>query len=157
MIYSDPYSYNSPYSGDPIFDWDNFDLMKFLFDDISVARIIMFVIVGFVLFLTVFSIGINVKDWIVNVYRYAKMGWFQFKYPDYRERIIRLKYEIYVVGIPTGEVFYVNRQNIKKLKRRGIISWQNSIGCYVFDDDDIEEIENIVFKRYEGLSRVVFN
>jgi len=127
----------------------------------TVAKMVMYIIAGFILFMTFLSIGINIKDWIINVYRYSKMGWFQLGYPNYKEKIIKLKFEVYIVGIPTGEVFYVNRKNIKKLKRLYLISWHNGIGCYTFDDEFTDEIKRIISPlvvRYESnTNKVVFD
>lgn len=109
--------------------------------DISIPRFIIFVICLAVLILTTFSIFINFFDWIKTIYSYSKLGWFQFSYPDYEEKIIRMKYEVYIVGYPSGEIIYVDRSLLKKLKRKKLIKWSNAIGYYAFSDQHLEKIK----------------
>jgi hypothetical protein len=124
-----------------------------MFHGITIGQAIMFFICGSVLILTLYSLGINICDWIIKVIAYAKLGWLQFSYPDFNEKILKIKYDIYVVGFPSGEIFYVDKKKINKLKRKELIKWDSEYLCYVFEDEDIEEIKKIaspiITFRYE--------
>jgi hypothetical protein len=159
MTYNDYYNNNyDPYGG---WDLKDFSFTDFFFSDMTVAKMIMLVIAGFVFVLTMMSIGINIWDLVVNIYRYSKMGWFQFAYPNYKEKIIKLKFEIYIVGIPSGEIFYIDRDDLKRLKRKSLVNWHNGIGYYTFDDENVEkikkEISPLIFIRHENGNRVIFD
>jgi hypothetical protein len=50
----------------------------------------------------------------------------------------------YVIGIPSGEVIYINDINIKKLKFTGYIKYDKDKGIYFFNDGDYEPIKRII-------------
>jgi len=112
--------------------------------EITLPKAIIYTISLSVLFLTLISLGINFLDWLVNIYTYTRLGWFQLGYPDYEETIIKVRYEIYVVGFPSGEIFYVDRSKLRKLKRKKLIKWSNAVGCYCYDDNDVETIKKAI-------------
>ena len=92
------------------------------------------------IFLFLFSISINIPFWISNFK-------FNRKLNKSREKTIRIRYEIYIVGFPSGEIFYTDKRKLNKLKRKNLISWNNSIGCYVFSDEQVEDVK----KRIEPI------
>jgi len=120
------------------------DFLYDLFYGITIIQAIMFFVCGSVLFLTLFSIVINFVDWLTQIIAYAKLGWLQFKYPDFDEKILRVKFDIYVVGFPSGEIFYVNRRKLNKLKRKDLVKWDIEYLCYTFEDENSEKVQKIV-------------
>lgn len=132
--------------------------MNWLFDLIfrsSLQMSIVYSVTFFILFITILSLCINLYDWILTVYNNTKDGWFQLSYPNSKDKIVRIKFQIYVVGYPSGEVFYVDEKKIKKLKRKKIIFWSGDVGCYIFNDEYSYEVGKItapdVIFRYETL------
>lgn len=121
----------------------------------SLPMAMVYSVTFFVLFITLFSLGINLYDWIITVRNNIRDGWFQLSYPNSKDKIVRIKFQIYVVGYPSGEVFYVDEKKIKKLKRKKIIYWSGDVGCYIFKDEDSDEVKKItapdVIFRYETL------
>lgn len=55
-----------------------------------------------------------------------------------------IKYDTYIVGEPSGEIFYVDKKRINKLKKYNLIAWSNEIGRYLFKDDKVEEIKKTI-------------
>lgn len=121
--------------------------MEWLYDMIgplTIPKTIMIVICMGVVILTLVSILINFIDWIVKVYTYTKMGWFQFSYPDFSYKIRHIKYDIYIVGYPSGEIFYVDKKKLNRLKRKELVHWSHEVGTYVFADEDVEEVKKSI-------------
>lgn len=117
--------------------------MEWLFNlvgDITIAKLILMVICGFILFLTIASILINLYEWIIGMVISFRLGWFEL-FPDYKEEIIQMKYEPYVVGFPSGEIFYIDEKKLKKLKKKKLVAWNQNIRCYVFSDDDASKVK----------------
>ena len=100
----------------------------------SAARTFIYAFCFMGIFLFLFSISINIPFWI-SEFKFSR------KLNKSREKTIRIRYEIYVVGFPSGEIFYVNKKKLNKLKRKNLICWNNSIGCYVFSDNQVEDVK----------------
>lgn len=123
------------------------EIQIFLFNhinNITIPEVIFICITLFILSLCLITITFNLVEWITQVYKYSKMGWFQYKYPNLDDRIIKMKYTIYIVDNITGEIFYIDKKMLNKLKRKDLIRWDYDINFYVFHNNDINEVRNIV-------------
>jgi hypothetical protein len=120
------------------------DWLYNIIGELTIIKTIMLVICLGVGILTIISLMVNLLDWLVNMYISFKDGWFQFSYIDLKDKIYRIKYDIYVVGYPSGEIFYVDKKRLSKLRRKGLVSWSNEIGGYVFGDKDVNKVKEVV-------------
>lgn len=128
-------------------------VLQDLIGNISIVKAIMISVCLILLMLTIVSLVWNFFNWIINVYTYSKLGWYQLSYPDYDEKILSIKYAIYVVGFPSGEIFYVDNKRLKRLKRKKLVNWSNEVSCYVFSDDNVDDVRKLtspnIHLRYE--------
>jgi hypothetical protein len=61
-----------------------------------------------------------------------------------KEKIILIKFDIYIVGYPSGEILYVDKKRINRLKEKKLIEWDNEISRYTFKDKNIERIKKLI-------------
>jgi hypothetical protein len=100
-----------------------------------IMRIIMGLVCFTVLYFTVTSLLINFIAWIPEAYNKIKR-----KILGLDVTVTTLKYDIYIVGYPGGEIFYADEKRIRKLKEKNLISWNRGIGKYIFEDKDTEDV-----------------
>lgn len=121
----------------------NIDIYKLLGEP-TILRGIAFLLGFTVIYFTLSAIVINFFHWIGQLYKNYKDGWFQLTYPEKDEKIIKIKYHPYIVGFPGGEIFYVDEKKLKKLKRLHMVSWDDGIKKYIFNDNHTDEIVNLI-------------
>jgi hypothetical protein len=110
----------------------------------TILKFVMILVCSSVIYLTVASLIINFIDWVQNIYYSTKLGWFQLSYPNYKDKIVKMKFDIYIVGYPSGEVFYVDRKRILKLKDKRLIEWDSEISRYIFKDRKVEMVKKVI-------------
>lgn len=63
----------------------------------------------------------------------------------------------YIVGIPSGEVIYINSSNINMLKYTGNIRFDSEISCFIFTDNDRDDVLSIIKKSSNNIKPATDN
>lgn len=105
----------------------------------TIIKGIMIIICSSILFLTISSLIINYLYWFLNGYKNI----LEFIKP-HKNNIIEIKFDIYIVGYPSGEIFYADEKRINKLKKRRLIEWNCDISRYIFKDKNVEMIKKLI-------------
>lgn len=116
---------------------------SFYINYISIPEIIFLFISIIISSICISIILFNFFDRIIQIYKYSKMGWFQYEYPNLNDKIIKFKYINYIVDNTTGEIFYINEKMLKKLNKKGLLRWNYDINFYVFNNNDIDDVIKI--------------
>lgn len=93
--------------------------------------------------LCLLSLCKNFVNWLIVIILYAQDGWFQLTYPNFNDKIINIKYIHYVVNIDTGEIVYVNKKSLKKLKNNKLLGWNYELSCYYFTNSQFFEVKHL--------------
>lgn len=96
-----------------------------------------------VLVMCISTIIVNITDWLVAVWLYSQKGWVQFSYPNFSDKVVSLKYIHYIVSKETGEILYVNKKSIRKLKNKNLIAWDYELRCYYFNNKEISKVKEL--------------
>jgi hypothetical protein len=105
----------------------------------TILEMFMFLICFSVSYLTIAALFINFIIWISETYKKVKDIILQVGV-----KTIHLKYDIYVVSYPSGEIFYVDKKRIRKLREKELIRWNNDLGRYVFEDKDTKKVKKVI-------------
>jgi len=97
-----------------------------------------------IFFICVHTIIVNTLDWLVSIYLYYKTGWFQLSYPNFKDKVVRVKYTHFIVNNKTGEIFYMDHKNLKRLKKKKLIIWDGSISNYFFQNENLTKIKDLI-------------
>lgn len=116
---------------------------------LNIIQIIGLSITMFISILCFHTLIYNLICWIKSIYHFYKMGWFQLSFPDFKDQILTLKFEHYVVDIETGEIFYIDNKIFKELKNENLIDWDSEIRNYSIElnDEILKKLTNIVFVK----------
>ena len=121
-----------------------YELIGRILQNVTIPEIIMIFICSCVFLITIASLITNFIDWVVSVYLYSKSGWFQFNYPNFKDVVVKIKYTHYILGEITGEIFYIDGKRLKKLKRKKLVHWGGDMCCYIFRDEDVENVKDVI-------------
>lgn len=96
-----------------------------------------------VLLMCLSAIAVNITDWLVAIWLYSKKGWFQFSYPNFRDKVVLMKYIHHIVNKDTGEIIYVNKKSLRKLKNENLIGWDYELNIYYFNNNVLLKVKDL--------------
>jgi hypothetical protein len=96
-----------------------------------------------VLLLCIWTITTIIIDHSVAIWLYSQNGWFQLSYPNFRDKVVAIKYIHYVVNRDTGEIIHVNKKSLRRLKNENLIGWDYEINCYYFNNTVLSEVKEL--------------
>lgn len=126
-------------------------IAEFILSDVNPPRMIILGVCLLIFMISTTALLINVIEWSTSIYIFAKRGWLQFTYPDLTDRVSKIKYSLFIICHNTGEIYYIDKKRLKKLKRHNLIEWDDELCKYIFDDKDTDKIRNLIqpFIQYD--------